>query len=120
MTILTPPVRQPAIILRLWVGPLVWAAHFLAIYGFTALACARNAGVSVVVWFILAVTLFAGAVLGVTIGLALRDGRFSPSLTGLAEFLHGLTITIASLVMLALVWEALPALFIPVCSHGGA
>lgn len=104
---------------RLWVGPLVWAAHFLAIYGFTALACERNVaagllGVGIVVWFIGAATLVAAAVLLVTIGLAVIDGTRT-SLPEPSGFVHWLTAAIGSLVLLAVVWEALPILLVPVC-----
>jgi hypothetical protein len=106
---------------RLWIGPLVWAAHFLAIYAFTASACARYVamgafGVGVVAWFIGAVTAIAAAVLGVTIALALLDGRRSGSHAAPAGFVHWLTAAIACLVLLAIVWEALPILFMPFCS----
>ena len=106
---------------RLWIGPLVWAAHFLAIYAFTAIACARHVaisafGVGAVAWFIGAVTAIAAAVLGVTIALALRDGRRPASRAPTAGFVHWLTAAIACLVLLAIVWEALPILFVPFCS----
>jgi len=106
---------------RLWVGPLIWAAHFLAIYAFTALSCARNVatvgwlGVGSVTLFIVAATLAAAAALLVTIGLAIRDGiraRTSPAPTA---FVHWLTAAIGSLVLLAVVWETLPVLVLPVC-----
>ncbi len=106
---------------RLWIGPLVWAAHFLAIYAFTAIACARYVALSAfsvgaVAWFIGAATAIAVAVLGVTIALALLDGRRSASRAAPAGFVHWLTAAIACLVLLAIVWEALPVLFVPFCS----
>lgn len=110
-----------AVTWRLWVGPLVWAAHFLAIYAFTALACARNVaagwfGVGIVIWFIGAPTLVAAAVLLLTIGIAVRDGRRSASSPEPSPFVHWLTAAIASLVLLAVMWETLPVLLVPVCS----
>ncbi len=110
-----------AVTWRLWVGPLVWAAHFLAIYAFTALACARNVaagwfGVGIVIWFIGAATLVAAAVLLLTIGIAVRDGRRSASSPEPSPFVHWLTAAIAGLVLLAVLWETLPVLLVPVCS----
>lgn len=106
---------------RLWVGPLVWAAHFLAIYGFTALACERNVtasafGVGIVIWFIGIATLLAVLALGITIWLAVREGRSSASLPAPFEFMRSLTLAIATLAMLAVVWEALPLIFLPICT----
>lgn len=105
---------------RLWVAPLVWAVHFLAIYGFTALACAREGsaawfGVDVVPWFVAGATLAAATTLLVTIGFAVRDGRCAVSLTEPSGFVHWLTAAIACLVLLAVLWETLPILLVPVC-----
>jgi len=107
---------------RLWVAPLVWAAHFLAIYAFTALACERNIategwfGVGIVTWFIAATTLAAVTVLLVTIGLAVRDGARAHSSPTPSAFIHWLTAALAGLVLLAVLWETLlPVLLVPVC-----
>lgn len=105
---------------RLWVAPLVWAAHFLAIYAFTALACARKDtagwfGVGTVPWFVSAATLVAAAVLLLTIGIAVHDGRRSASSPEPSPFVHWLTAAIAGLVLLAVVWETLPVLLVPAC-----
>ncbi len=110
-----------AVTWRLWVGPLVWATHFLAIYGFTALACARIVepgwfGVGAVPWFVGAATLVAAAALLVTIGFAVRDGRRAVSSQEPSRFMHSLTAAIASLALLAVVWETLPVLLVPVCA----
>ncbi len=106
---------------RLWIAPLVWAAHFLAIYGFTALACERMGtpgwfGVGAVLWFVGAATLFATAVLLVTIVVAVRDGRRAASLPEPSSFVHWFTAAIAGLALLAVLWETLPVLLVPVCS----
>ena len=106
---------------RLWVPPLVWAAHFLAIYAFTALACARQGttgwfGVDAVPWFVGAAMLVASGVLLVMIGLAVRDGRRAASSPEPSGFVHWLTAAVAGLVLLAVVWETLPVLLVPVCS----
>jgi hypothetical protein len=115
------PSAQTAVTWRLWVGPLVWGVHFLAIYGFAALACARTGasnlfGPGSVVGFICATTLLAAGVLGITIWLAVRDGSLSESLPALSRFIHWLTAAIAGLVLLALGWETLAVLFVPLCA----
>ena len=101
--------------------PVVWATHFLTIYGFTALACARMGAagwfdVDAVPWFVGAATLVAAAVLLVMIGLAARDGRRGASSPQLSGFVHWLSAAVASLGLLAVAWEALPVLLVPVCS----
>lgn len=110
-----------AVTWRLWVAPLVWAVHFLAIYAFTALTCARRGiagwfGVDAVPWFVGAATWVAAAILLLTIRVAVRDGRRAASLSEFSGFVHWLTAAIASLVLLAVLWETLPVLLVPVCS----
>ena len=102
---------------RLWIAPVVWALHFLAIYGFTALSCARpdGPGSAIVPAFVITVTIAAVAVLGATIVLAMRDHGRSHEVPGVWRFVHGLTSTTAALVIVAVVWEALPVLLVPVC-----
>jgi hypothetical protein len=114
----TPDATTPR---RLWVAPLVWAIHFLAIYGFTALACERQTsvaiwGASVIVWFIGALTLAAVLILVVTIRGALRDGRRAiKQMAAASRFAHWLTAAVATLVLVAVIWEALPVFFMPIC-----
>lgn len=119
MTSMSRPAATSAVTWRLWIGPLVWAVHFLTIYGFTALACARgltSGAANVVVGFIGAVTLLAATVLGVTIWLAVRNRRPPPILPATSEFTHWLATAINSLALLAVVWEAMPVLFVPICA----
>lgn len=103
---------------RLWIAPVVWALHFLAIYGFTGLSCARpgGAGAAIVPAFVITVTIAAIAVLCATIVLAMRDHRRSNGLPGVSRFVHGLTSATAALVVVAVVWEALPVLIVPACA----
>lgn len=106
---------------RLWVAPLVWAAHFLAIYAFTALACARKSatgwyGVDAVPWFVGAATLVAAALLLAMISIAVRDLRRGASPLQPSAFTHWLSAALAGLALLAVVWETLPVLLIPLCS----
>jgi NO-binding membrane sensor protein with MHYT domain len=98
----------------LWIvsGVAVWALHFMAIYGFTALACARGFP-SAIPWAIAIATVLATA-LAVAI-VARHYPRRS-------EFVHWMTATVAALALLAIVFEALPALWLPACGalRGGS
>ncbi|MEJ7667984.1 MAG: hypothetical protein WKH97_04455 [Casimicrobiaceae bacterium] len=108
--------------LRMFAPLLIWAVHFLAIYAFTAIACERRfadanwLGVGVVPWTIGGVTLAAAAAALVTIWLALRDvpGRAPRSET--SQFLRWMTAAFGALTLLAILWEALPVLLVPVCA----
>ena len=92
--------------LLLSAAPLCWALHFAAIYGFTAIACARGSA-GWVPWAIAAITaLAAGAAIAVlAVALRRRD-----------SFEHWLAAAAAGLALVAIVWEALPALVVPACA----
>ncbi len=103
---------------RLWVAPIVWAAHFLAIYSIAALACERDglAGVyttAAVPWLVGAATLLASGILvWVFIG-ARRADRGALSTSG--RFVAWLAAALAALVLTAVLWETLALAWIPVC-----
>jgi hypothetical protein len=100
-----------ATLLRLAAGPLVWAAHFLAIYAFTALACARDLARPLVPWAIGGMTVIAVlAALGI-IGWTGRQTEEDDS----ARFIAWISAAFACLALVAIVWEALPALLVPIC-----
>lgn len=91
--------------LRIVSGIGVWALHFAAIYGYTAVACARNLP-GTVPWAIALATL-AGAIACLLIaGAELRRWR---------EFESWMTVGLAAAALLAIVWEALPVLVVPPC-----
>lgn len=105
---------------RLWVAPLVWAVHFLLIYGFTAHTCARKGtgggfDVASVPWFTGGATLLAVAILLVTIAVSLRAGAREASLSQASAFVHWLTAAMTALVLLAVLWETLPVIWIAAC-----
>ena len=91
--------------LRMFAGVLIWAAHFLLIYTFTALACTRDLASSVVP------VIIAATGLGV-LGAALIARSALPP-RGFADWL---AVSVASIAILAMMWEALPLLWIPVCA----
>jgi hypothetical protein len=90
----------------LWIssGPLVWALHFAALYGFAALACARGFA-HAVPWIVATATLVAAALAGV---LVLRHAKRG-------DFIDWLTAALAAFALLAIAWQALPAFVVPVC-----
>jgi hypothetical protein len=87
-------------------GALCWALHFAAVYGFTGVACARGYA-QAVPWAILACTVVAGLGAAAVMSVALRQRE---------SFEHWLAAAIAGAAMLAIVWEALPALLVPACA----
>jgi hypothetical protein len=100
---------------RMFSGPLIWAAHFTAIYAFTALACARHfahaswLGVDVVLWAI-GIGTSAAAIAALVVFLAgVSDGRRDD------PFVAWMSAALGALALVAIVWEALPVLLVPVC-----
>jgi hypothetical protein len=99
---------------------IVWAAHFLAIYGVQATACARGAEamVRLVPWIVLGLT---AAALLLVAAIGLRAWRRLPY--GLAgqdpddepRFTDWMATAGALLATLAILWQALPALLLPTC-----
>jgi len=105
--------RFSASVLRMSCPVMIWAMHFLAIYGFTAFVCARGLadlrwlGVGIVPWTITLVTLLAMAATIAVILPAARAAR--------ASFSHWMAATIGALALIAIVWEALPVFIVPTC-----
>lgn len=104
----------------IWGGLLIWAADFLFVYVFAALACARGfehmriAGVGVVQFMTLAASLAAsiGAVLLMRRALSeLRSG--APAST--CRFHAFLSASLSGLALVAIAWSALPPLLSPTC-----
>jgi hypothetical protein len=100
--------------LRVWSGAIVWAAHFTAIYAFTALACARGyarrsmLGLDLVTLVVFVATVLAFLATLAIVHLALRDE--APS------FENWMTASVAALAALAIVWEGfVPVFILPPC-----
>jgi hypothetical protein len=87
-------------------GVMVWALHFTAIYGITALACARgwHGLVAPSVWS--STALAAAASLALIVFGASRRARFE----------YWMTAGIAALALVGIVWEALVVLLVPACT----
>jgi hypothetical protein len=91
----------------LWIpsGSVVWALHFAALYGFTALACARGFA-GAVPWVAGGATL---AALGALTLIAWRHlGRRG-------EFNAWLTLAVAGLALVAVLYETVPLFIVPIC-----
>jgi hypothetical protein len=84
---------------------VVWALHFTALYGGTALACAR--GMPQVV-----LPAITGATLAAAVALAVIAVR---GWSRRAVFEHWLSAALAAVALLAVLWEALPVLVVPPC-----
>jgi hypothetical protein len=90
--------------LRLSAGPLLWLAHFGALYGFNAIACARGLP-GAVPWVVAAATLILAIPAGFLVLRKRKD-----------EFVEWLTAALAALSLLAILWQALPALMVSPCA----
>lgn len=105
-------------------GLLVWAAHFLTIYVFNALACARQfhtvrvLGFGIVSGAIGFATAAAIAAVLVLLILGLRregPARDTREHKPVDDFLRYTAVTISALSLVAIAWSALPVLFVPPC-----
>ncbi|HEX7113546.1 MAG TPA: hypothetical protein VF193_00290 [Steroidobacter sp.] len=101
-------------------GLLIWGADFLIVYTFAAIACARQfadlelAGLGIVPAFTVAVSAIA-CVASASIGRAalrrLRAGNPEQP----RSFIDFLALAVSVLAIIAIVWNALPALLIEAC-----
>ncbi|MCD6674237.1 MAG: hypothetical protein LT106_15475 [Burkholderiaceae bacterium] len=87
-------------------GIVVWAAHFLAIYGFTALGCARDFGHAAP----------AAVVVAGVVAAALLAAIIARAWTRRAHFECWLSGAIAFVALVAVVYETVPAWAIPACA----
>ena len=85
-------------------GVVVWAAHFTAVYGYTALACERSHAGGIA-WMVSAATVLAAAAAALIAWRSLRQGR--------ADWLSA---GVAALALFAIVLEGLPAWIVPPCA----
>ncbi|WP_156385580.1 hypothetical protein [Ramlibacter sp. Leaf400] len=103
-------------LLLLFAGPMVWGAHFLAIYGFTGVACARPGpgpqwlGLAWEAWAIVALGLVAAAVLVASLAARPRSGSAQNR-----DFLRAIALALNALALLAIAWETLAVFLVPGC-----
>ena len=116
-------------------GPLVWTGHFLTLYVFTAIACAKGffheeiLGVRVVQLFGAAVTVVAVALILDTMMLSYRrwrgvasDGQPAPApphdasdVASRRRFMAYAGFLLSGLALVATIWETLPIMFFATC-----
>jgi hypothetical protein len=105
-------------------GMIAWAVHFTAAYGATALACAHGFADRTILGLPLVPALVAGATalaLAVVAVVAVRAGRrLHGGLSGEAgeddlQFTAWLSVAVALLAALAILWQTVPALVLRPC-----
>jgi hypothetical protein len=114
MTSETRPVTD---LLVAFVGPIVWAGHFFAVYLTEALVCpSQGWGPQATVRSIgAALTALALAVL---FAFAIRQRGKDPAARDSAALFFALPLTILS--VLAILWTSVPLFLLPACAPGGA
>jgi hypothetical protein len=95
----------PAAALTLSAGVIIWALHFAAIYGITALACARG-------WEGLVPPAIAGAT---AVAVVASIFVIASGWRRRGVFEYWLSATIAGFGLIAIVYEAIPVLVVPTC-----
>lgn len=95
-------------------GPAVWALHFLIIYAFAALACARGFA-HATPWVIGGTTAVAVTALIAIIVRALARARQGPLSGEPQRFPYWSACGFAALALLAIAWETLPVLLLQPC-----
>jgi hypothetical protein len=99
--------------LLLMAGPLVWALHFLAIYGFTGVVCARPAlPTQLVTWGVAGAGVVAiGMLVAVFVWVKPRAPQADDR-----QLVRQVGIGLAGLSGLAIVWETLPVFLAAPCT----
>jgi hypothetical protein len=117
---MTRVARFSVAMLRMFSGFMVWGAHFGILYGFTALACARQfheagwLGLGVVPWVVIVATVAAvGTIVAVLRPVWRRRGRGPDAVT--PAFLDWMTLAVGGLSLLAIGFEAIPVWLVPAC-----
>ena len=97
-------------------GMLAWSLHFVFIYGFVGLACARGwarpdeAPLDVASLTVLGAT---AAACGATVWAMVAARRLRKHED--PGFLHGLALGIGALGLIAIIWEGAAVFFVPAC-----
>lgn len=102
-------IARPGLVLRWFAGPLIWAAHFLVVYGSESLACTRGGSHALVV---IVATIAALAALAATTSLAVRRSRASGQ--G-AAFMDTVAVALGFLSITAVLATMLPAFLLSAC-----
>lgn len=103
--------------LLLFSAPIIWAMHFLAVYGFTGILCARPAlqqtwlGIGAMVWGIGLASAVAVAAIAAIHRHSWRACRQNSG----PDFIAGTGAALGLLSVIAVVWETLPLFLVPPC-----
>lgn len=92
---------------------LIWAAHLLAIYGAGGLLCARGGAGDPERLFAIGATLVALIAAGVMLVRLILPAQRG---AGEGRFARDLAAASCVLAMIAVLWQALPAILIPACT----
>ncbi len=104
------PLAMPSL-LRWLAGPLVWAAHFLVVYASESVLCSRGWGADAHLTLIALATVAGLALLFVSSRRALAASGAEGS-----AFMQRVAAALSLLGGLAIVWTALPAVFLSSCT----
>jgi hypothetical protein len=91
--------------MRMSAGVMAWSLHFAVIYGYTGLACARGWGHTV------PPVVGAATIVGALATLAVIAAGYRDR----ARFESWMMAAIGAFALIGIVWEAIPALIVPVC-----
>ena len=119
MSAASKPVRPFADFLRVLIAPAIWFAHFSLVYAAEALICiGPPAGRGTTMgWIVILAT--AAALTGLIILAArlLRSGNAAPSRSDRGKaWLRRASLPLTLLSVLGVIWTALPAAILPVCT----
>ena len=110
--------------LRIGAGLLIWAAHFSAVYVYAAMVCARGDpdaqwfGISATRLNIGLMTLVAVSALGYALWQSLRGEWREDAVAAEQPFIAWLSAAIALFGLLAVLWAAMPAIWVALCQPG--
>lgn len=103
--------------LLLFAGPLIWAIHFVAIYGFTGVVCARPdpgaawLGVGLLTWGLVGAALAAIAAIVACLAVKPKDAA-----TDNRSFVRWVSAGLGLLAIVAIVWETMTVFLVPSCA----
>jgi hypothetical protein len=104
---------SPLTVTRWFSGLIIWAAHFLIVYASESLVCTRGGGAPMHVTIVVTASIAAFILLvGVTV-YSWRDA--STARAPGSAFMDRLAVALGLLGMLAVLWAALPAVFVSAC-----
>ncbi|MDQ9172121.1 hypothetical protein Q8A64_17045 [Oxalobacteraceae bacterium R-40] len=104
--------------LKLFSGPIIWAIHFLFIYSFNGIMCARPAlrrewvGLSLSGWAIVLASVMA--LLAIVL-INLREWRSDMDASN-RDFARWMTVGLGVLSAFAIILEAIPVFLVPDCA----